>query len=450
MKKQKGLKFVVAMLLCLPLLSLSACSSKPDGVSLLEEAQASMQKVKSVHMDMTFDMAMKIGMGGGSIKSSTTMNMGIDMTVSPFAYHGNMDMSVKTIGVDETNESEIYAMEGSEGFVQYVKENGVWSQSYEENPLNNIQELYQLDKKLLKKLNPKVKGTTKINGKDTYEVMLSVDQETMKMYMEKFNGAFTMPEMEEEEWQKFKITYSVFIDKQSKRYVQMKMPLMDSANLFMDSMLSTSDEMKGTEISFEQAEIVLNFSKYNKIDEIVVPEEVKAMADADADIDENVVEGDISTQTHAWENCQVIIDGTQIVLKESSLQSLLDAGYTIDESFEKVEEKIEKFGYAYLTLLKDDDELYVSLDNLSEKDILLKDGIISSISTNTSSKAHSLPANISIGSSKQDVLVAYGQANLMDTSYQEMWEYENDDDQYKTLNLYFEEDRLVSFSIGCY
>lgn len=450
MKKTKIVKVLLACILCLPLFALSACSSKVDAKELLLEAYKVTSKEESMHMDLSFDMEMKMSMAGSLIKAEVSAEMGMDITQEPFAAYANMKMKMKSFGTNESTETEMYIVNEDDQMVQYsTTADGVWSKSLMNGNMMSLENFTIFDEKLVDQLNPKVVKSEKVNGKDTHKVEITYDKDSFSYLLSKMEDqldSFEDIDLDNEAFDDFKLVYNIYVDKENKQILKIDGSFAEDANKLFQSMLGT-EYLEGAEFTFEKADIEIEFSDFNKIKEIKVPEDV--IDATDLQDEEEVSYGDVSTQTHAWESMIVAFDGIEVNVGETTLQTLLDAGYKVDESYDEAPKKIGGEDYEYISVKKDGNEFSLTLYNANEKAISLSEGVITYISC-YSPTGFTLPNGITLGSSKEDVLNAYGEANSMYSEYLESWEYDAEGDLYKSLTIYFTDGIVDNINLGVY
>lgn len=449
MKKKNVVKLLMVLTLMLPLTFLSACSSTPDEKELFKEVYEQSGNLKSANIKMNASMKMKAVFGDSTIKAGVNMEADFDISNDPISGHGKMTMNTDFLGMEESAVSEMYIVNKEDALYTYQNTNDEgWVVSLSEpyGKLSESEELPPFDDEFYEYFDLKAKNGEKVNGQATWRLDVTVKSDKLKDLMDDVEGADsatdTLKGLEDMD-----ITFTLFVDKETKQVLKISMDLKDSFSDLIGKNLMDNAELEGYEISFEELKFDIVFSKINEVDAVEVPDEVSENAIQDGSM--SLTTGDTSTQTHAWETMKVVLDGNEITLGETKLQTLLDMGYVIDTEYYEVADELEEYDTEYLSLLKGDISLSVSVENLGESTIKLNEGVITDLSGDTENIV--LPANIKVGSSKEEVLAAYGEANSIDTSYLEYWNYEMYNENmsaYLTLN--FEDEKVSDINIYVY
>jgi len=170
------------------------------------------------------------------------------------------------------------------------------------------------------------------------------------------------------------------------------------------------------------------------------------------------IDGDVSTQTHAWETLKFTVNGETIKLNETRLNTLLDIGYTIDDmsvGAYEVEAKEHKSVYL-ITNNKNSDSSwdYNSQINIAnEKDTAQKvnDCLIIGFSCYNQEEAEKViifPENITFGSTETEIIAAYGEANTIIIFDNSKTMYYLSEDNKTILNIGIKNGKVIFLSIG--
>lgn len=444
MKKKNIIKLLMVFTLMLPLTFLSACSSTPDGKELFKEVYEQSGNLKSMNINVA--MKVKADMGDSTLKMGMDIEGDFEVSNNPMAGYGNLTMNMDMLGMKETMTSEMYMMNDEDALYTYQNNNDEGWIVSKSTPFDKNTKQAPFDEKIFDYLDLKVKNGEKVNDQETWQLDVTIKSDKLKEIMDEVDDQDSNLEAFED-LEDTKITFTLFVDKETKQVLKISMDLKESLSELIGKSLMDNAQVEGYEFSFEELKFDIVFSKINEIDAIKIPD--KVVEEAILDSSESVTSGDVSTQTHAWETMKVVIDGNEITVGETNLQTLLDMGYVVDEEYYEAADELEEYDSEYLTLLKGDISLSVSVDNLGESTIKLNEGIITNISGYTENIV--IPANIKIGSSKEEVLTAYGEANTIDTSYIESWDYEMFNDNVSAfLTLYFEDEKVSDIDISVY
>lgn len=446
MKKKNIIKLLMVFTLMLPLTFLSGCSSTPDGKELFKEVYEQSGNLKSMKMNINVAMKVKADMGDSTLKMGMDIEGDFEVSNDPMAGYGNLTMNMDMLGMKETMTSEMYMMNDEDALYTYQNNNDEGWIVSKSTSFDKTTKQAPFDDKIFEYLDLKVKNGEKVNDQATWQLDVTVKSDKLKDLMDDVEEADsatdTLKGLEDMD-----ITFTLFVDKETKQVLKISMDLKESLSEIIGKSLMDNVQVEGYEFSFEELKFDIVFSKINEIDAIEIPDEV--VEEAILDSSESVTTGDVSTQTHAWETMKVVLDGNEITVGETNLQTLLDMGYVIDTEYYEAADELEEYDSEYLTLLKGDISLSVSVDNLGESTIKLNEGIITNISGSTENIV--IPANIKIGSSKEEVLTAYGEANTIDTSYIESWDYEMYNENVSAfLTLYFEDEKVSDINISVY
>lgn len=446
MKKKNIIKLLMVFTLMLPLTFLSACSSTPDGKELFKEVYEQSGNLKSMKMNINVAMKVKADMGDSTLKMGMDIEGDFEVSNDPMAGYGNLTMNMDMLGMKETMTSEMYMMNDEDALYTYQNNNDEGWIVSKSTPFDKNTKQAPFDEKIFDYLDLKVKNGEKVNDQETWQLDVTIKSDKLKEIMDEIDDQDSNLEAFED-LEDTKITFTLFVDKETKQVLKISMDLKESLSELIGKSLMDNAQVEGYEFSFEELKFDIVFSKINEIDAIKIPDEVVEEAIQDSSM--SVTSGDISSQTHAWETMKVVIDGNEITVGETNLQTLLDMGYVVDEEYYEVADELEEYDSEYLTLLKGDISLNVSVDNLGKSTIKLNEGIITNISGSTENIV--LPANIKIGSSKEEVLAAYGEANTIDNSYIVSWDYEMFNENISAfLTLYFEDEKVSDMNISVY
>lgn len=443
---KKIMKVLLALVLFMPLTMLSACSSTPDGKELFKEVYEQSGNLKSMKMNINVAMKVKADMGDSTLKMGMDIEGDFEVSNDPMAGYGNLTMNMDMLGMKETMTSEMYMMNDEDAFYTYQNNNDEGWIVSKSTPFDKNTKQAPFDEKIFDYLDLKVKNGEKVNDQETWQLDVTIKSDKLKEIMDEVDDQNSNLEAFED-LEDTKITFTLFVDKETKQVLKISMDLKESLSELIGKSLMDNAQVEGYEFSFEELKFDIVFSKINEIDAIKIPDKVVEEAILDSSM--AVTSGDVSTQTHAWETMKVVVDGNEITVGETNLQTLLDMGYVVDEEYYEAADELEEYDSEYLTLLKGDISLSVSVDNLGESTIKLNEGIITNISGYTENIV--IPANIKIGSSKEEVLTAYGEANTIDTTYIESWDYEMYNENMSAfLTLYFEDEKVSDIDISVY
>lgn len=438
--KRKMTKLLLVFALVLPLLSLNGCAPKEDGTKLLKEAGKQMEKVKSMRMNLGMNMKMNFVLDDSNLAMAMKIDGVVDMTNDPQAMHMKMAMEVNAMGQKETQEIEEYLVEEEGSFVQYISNDGVWSKSVLYD-LSETNAMFSMDEKMINQLSARYVGSEKIDGKDNDKVEVSMNMKTLKkMLGEEYADLFGEIDIDNDT----KITADFYIDKKSKRYTKISFDfgkLLDELlSSFMGSALLVNSELIIDTFDFE-----ITFEDYDKVEAIEVPFSIK---NGSIEENDNIMEGNITTQTHVWEDMDILMNGELITVGETTLQQLLDLGYQVQGEYEN---QLGGYNNAFLMMEKGEQIVYISLVNNSDKKRKIEKCVLDSIYIDQDCGNVEVKG-IRVGSTIEEVKAIFGEANTM-MEYEDSlhWDYEVEEDTcYRNLSITFINDAVSEISLNCY
>ena len=172
-------------------------------------------------------------------------------------------------------------------------------------------------------------------------------------------------------------------------------------------------------------------------------------------VEQEVIEGDISTQTHAWETYEIIINGSVIQLNKTRLESLLDIGFKVDQKSIGTDEVLANDHMSFMLIPNDKSEgtpyHQVGIANDRDSSQKIENGIVISFSSygyEGATEATILPKNITIGSNESDVINAYGEANTITVYGDQKTIYYISKDNKVALNIEIKDGKVSFLGIG--
>lgn len=436
MKKWVKIIFVA----CLTLSLVAGCSKNyPDEKKLLKQVQKKMKKMESLSFSMGMDV--NIVMKDKESKSTKatskdSIKMKIDgkgdvLTSGEMYIATTMDASI--LGKTQESKTEVYNVLEEGQLISYTNTLGEWIKSVA-LPSNQIDIMTELanssNLEMLEDAKLEIIGTKVINEKDTYDLQITIDSnmleeivaDTVADTMEDNESLKGVPkdfsQVTDRLGDDFKMNCHFFINQDTKEIARMTMDLKSLFEKSFDS-LSVLIGDSGS-ISVDKAEMVIDFLEYNKVKEIKLPKEALSAKDQsvglledgnlDAKSDYKTEEGDVSTQTHIWENMEMTVDSNVIKVGETSVQTLVDLGYGSEES---LNEKLKSDQTTYLSFSKGEERIYGTGLNRAKKKKKVKDCIIQNL--NVESKQFKLAGNIGVGSTLDEAIQVFGQFNTKST-----------------------------------
>ncbi|MGN0334637.1 MAG: DUF6612 family protein [Lachnospiraceae bacterium] len=271
-------KRCLAGMLIISALALTGCGQKKvTAESLLKEAQANMQKMESFTGDM--DMQISMGMSSDEMGMNMNIDMGMDGTfesmTDPQIFHldGSMTMSMLGMSMD----MEVYTQAEEDKIVTYTGVMGTWVKQetdLDEN-VETLQDMYSMvgdgqDMILAEK-------TEMFDGREVYVLTAKVSGEQLESLlgqMESMTGEMGTMDLS-----------SMTADVTMKIYKDMMLP----ASVIVDMTVGGEGmESNGMTVTLDKMNVTMNYTGYNDVENITIPEEALNAQAADSMLeDEN-------------------------------------------------------------------------------------------------------------------------------------------------------------------
>lgn len=270
------MKKILAMILSLLIvLSFSACarSQNINGMTAEKAIQTALenaQEVKSVRMDGTMNMAFS----AMNISMNVDMSYLVEMIKDPEAMHLKISMDMGSLGSQET---ESYIIAEADEYICYVNTDGSWTKQISSTPqgLENINNI-SADLQTVSKY--EVVGEETINGEKTTHYVGKVDKEKFADVLEN-SGVMSMVgdlglSIDEEALSEViaqgaaQIILDVWVSQETVLPIRYSMDLTE----VMKTIFETVSEQLGMEITVSQMKGVFDFTDYNAVRPITVPE----------------------------------------------------------------------------------------------------------------------------------------------------------------------------------
>ncbi len=271
---KKRTRYGLLLTLALVLLSsvvLGGCGKKEKvtAESLMEEVEAAMKDVKSARMNLLANIVMGIKQSGISMDLKVDMDMDMEVTNDPPAAYVKADMSMNLMGI--SMELESYSVEEDGKQVTYSGMAGEWTRqeqpmaqkSADMNAMITGGTSYELQDKM-----------EKVDGREVYVLNGKVSGKYMEGVMgEMSDGMGSVPI----DWSKMEMNMVVKIDAKTKRPVAAEIDCGDALGELMKGAMGAAG-VEDAEMSIQEFVMTCTYESFNDVDEIVVPEDVKAAA----------------------------------------------------------------------------------------------------------------------------------------------------------------------------
>lgn len=439
MKTKKGLKRRLIFALCLSLMPIGGCSQTPDALTLLEASSKEMEKLNSYEVNLTLGLNMGFGDGKSEINIGMNGEGFLQMINDPYASYGEVTVTVDSFGQEDTVVSKSYQYEKDGKILQYVDDGSGWStQSSEGLTADTAQITMSLfDYSFAEKCEPKVVGSETIDGKDTWKVeftasfedLMELSEEEVDESAQVFLSSFG---------KNLQLTCTIYIDKETKRYAKTVLTLTGLEELMNLISKFSEDVPEGMEISMDDVAIEFTYGRFDEVDQIDIPKEVE-----DLSVD--------NAANNAWGTMKVSVGSSNLVIGESSLQQLIDAGFVLDDT-QAMDKTMESGDVQYCVLTRKGNEFYVGIENTTSDTIDTKEATIYSFYGYYLQDDIVLEGGIHAGSTASEVKKAYGEPlTVTDEDYYDLWYYEiNDSFSSKYLELGLEDGVVTDIDLSVY
>ena len=256
-------KKIVWLLVSVMLLSAVAFGGKKEvtAESLVKEANENMEKAKSYAGDMDMQMSMNISSEGVAMDMDMGMKGTIEYTAEPEIFHmkGTMDMSLLGLSMD----MDIYSQVEDDKAIVYMGMMDEWMKSETEVDESNMQELYTIagDGKDM----TLAEETEKIDDREVYVLTTTITGEEFEEIMGVMEG---MTEgIDEMNWSDVQANVTMKIYKDTVLPASVSIEMSDSGE---------GIESEGVTVKFNSISVVMNYTDFDSVDSITIPEEALA------------------------------------------------------------------------------------------------------------------------------------------------------------------------------
>ncbi len=298
----KNLKKAFALILITALAALSVSACKGNGgsgskgetnetiESVLEKMEAATKEVKSSEADYNLDLKMLIKVQGMSMDMVMNMTGVTKGTTDPNAAYIDMDMNIEVpVAGAQNQKMEAYVVPEGDEYVMYSTSDGGESWSAVTVDASQAQEMVgesgQGMVDLYKNGLPiELQGTEKFEGTDCFLITGDIGIDDLTKIMEKVGSSqedslSSLEGLVGETGEDIVYHLSMYVNTSDYTLKGLSVDMKDA----MDKALKASFESQGlsadsVEIVTDAAEIKVVYTSYNSVDEITVPDDVKAAA----------------------------------------------------------------------------------------------------------------------------------------------------------------------------
>ena len=436
------------------LLGVVGCGGKATPEKLLTNMQKKVSEEKNFSVNMLMECMLS-----GEIQEGTTMdinmdiNLDMDVVNDPEGVYGKGSVKLGFFGMNQIVDMEMYMVQEDGEYVMYAGANGgllgegntetVWTKEtldkeditagYDVSSFKEFAEAFEL-----------AEDTEKVNEEECYVLSGKVSGDKLEGILDTSMAAMdNAGEMFDElDLDDVELPIKLYISKSSELPVQMTM---DMADLMGKSM----GEEAG--VSCSKFDYTITYKGFGKVDEIVVPEEVKkaaGTADSDSDDDDDLAAlfGDTENETSQesepeskvetdgiplagveqtgelganWDSYSVQVNGKVLNLP-CTYEEFMSLGFQMDtdEDFITADSIVEPADYEYGFVYAEpeaDDYISVYFYNNSDQPKKVTECLVGGIEvdqyfTESSGMEIIFPGGIKIGSTPEELTAAYGES----------------------------------------
>ena len=446
MRKNKVYQAAILTTLGTGCILAAGCGEKATSKSVLTKCYENVQKVKSAEGSSEIS----IDMSQGESKMAVNMLMDTKMISDSKEMSAEGEIKISALGSESAMEFELYQVKEEERYVQYMemmeqcmKESVDAEEVQQTIPVESfgmMKELYEsfeLSDKTIKvddKECYEIKG--ELQGSDFVEAVDEKMLETMGL-----NGMFDADMLKDMEF-----PCEIAVDKKEMMPVSIRLEMKDA----MEEM-----GLSELQIEIEECYMEQKFEKFNTVDKIEVPKELKEKAqdsslgsglgsfggveeenEAGAAIPEAQMSPDLAAN---WDSYMVQINDTALTLPFdcSQLQGL---GLTIDQ--EGITDTVLKPEQVTVVFAHDayGNQIMLDVINRTGEDLPLQQCMVGGIDASDTflegGLTVMLPGGIKVGSTREELLNAYGDAAGVETvSDTEVYMWEDSSSFYKNCDV---------------
>lgn len=272
---RKKLCWLLTSVMLLSAIMLGGCGAKTEKLTaegILEQVNTNMEKVSSVSGDMAMDMDMKISQSGLGMNLTAGLDCTLEMTMEPEVLHmsGKLDISLLGLSMD----IETYSVAEGDKTITYTKANNAWTQTEEAAGDSEIGGMGDLFDSLSSETGLTLQeGTEKLGDKEVYVLTAETSGSEIDSLMGEMDSLTEGVGDVDFSAIKANVTLRVYKDEMLPASVTVEVP--------EGVKVSESD---GTSLEINSMSIVMNYTEFDMIESIQIPEEaLNSQADVPAE-----------------------------------------------------------------------------------------------------------------------------------------------------------------------
>lgn len=272
---RKKLCWLLTSVMLLSAIMIGGCGAKTEKLTaegILEQVNTNMEKVSSVSGDMAMDMDMKISQSGLGMNLTAGLDCTLEMTMEPEVLHmsGKLDISLLGLSMD----IETYSVAEGDKTITYTKANNAWTQTEEAAGDSEIGGMGDLFDSLSSETGLTLQeGTEKLGDKEVYVLTAETSGSEIDSLMGEMDSLTEGVGDVDFSAIKANVTLRVYKDEMLPASVTVEVP--------EGVKVSESD---GTSLEINSMSIVMNYTEFDTIESIQIPEEaLNSQADVPAE-----------------------------------------------------------------------------------------------------------------------------------------------------------------------
>ena len=274
--KQKKRVVGIAMIMTILILSLSGCGVTK--ASLLTNIGKNMLVAKSLTMKAAIDSTLTGEVMGATVDAKVSANMDTDVNLNPFVGHGKGAMSFEVLGQSQTVNAEVYeevvdnrlnVFASADGTTWHTRSSQLDDSNFKFYGIAGIAKLgdmLELEDK-----------TEMLDGEECYVLTGEIDGQTLEQVIKLVMGdEGQMKELlKDVDWSGRQAPTKIYVSKKNKHLVKLSFDIIGVMDAAMESALGPFSGM----LKCSECTLDITFSNYNKVEPIVIPDDVRNNAE---------------------------------------------------------------------------------------------------------------------------------------------------------------------------
>ncbi len=346
--------------------------------SMLAAMQEYMENASSMTMDMSFTMDMTID----GERVITDIRYTYQVTSAPEAAHVSVTVTYEADYEEESmvTTTESYVVQEDGVYVTYSGVDGEWYKMEIELDVDLMESYSMLDMATDCTL---AEETQTVNGAECYVLICQIQGDDLQTLMDEMGLTSLTGDMD---YSALTVEESIWLDTETLFPVQVTVDFGDSLTAVMEASIDLTEE-DGIDFSMEPCMIMVNYTGFNNVDEIIVPEEViESAASYDALYESYSSDYEL---TFKEDGTYLLEDG----YTDGGVNLAAPMGHTIDESSSDstwicfdADTSDDEYAYVFYSLYTDftaEDMEYIYRDSFDDYADYYDDAVITELQTVT-------------------------------------------------------------------